>query len=327
MMDRENFWRIIEESRNEAGQQNAACLMALKHRLEGLTAFELEQFQRYFDAYHALAYKAGLWEAASVIQNGCGDDDFTDFRSWLISQGKDTYSAALLSPDSLADRELPGDCELELFAYMPSWVYEQRYGQAFPCSEPGLCAQELEELRKEIPFAPGIEQKHNGFEVCTFIPNLVRKYCGEAVNFYLTGWRCLDEPLDDLTPETAQEPPVPPGKWFTEKISAILVEYNSTAMEKFLQYARELDIDGCEKEQDFFSKFCRELETAKQEYGLEIAQQIFNTGEQFTFNYFEIPDAALGFSRGLPVEQVIQYSTDGFPEELPQSQNGMEMKL
>ena len=40
--------------------------------------------------------------AAYVIEDGCSDDCFRDFRAYLISLGPRAYAAALRNPDSLA---------------------------------------------------------------------------------------------------------------------------------------------------------------------------------------------------------------------------------
>jgi hypothetical protein len=48
------------------------------------------------------AYTWELWGAAYVIDDGCSDDCFRDFRAYLISLGHDPYEAALKDPDSLA---------------------------------------------------------------------------------------------------------------------------------------------------------------------------------------------------------------------------------
>jgi len=48
------------------------------------------------------AYSWDLWGAAMVIEDGCSDDCFRDFRGYLISLGPDAYKKALVNPDSLA---------------------------------------------------------------------------------------------------------------------------------------------------------------------------------------------------------------------------------
>jgi len=70
---------------------------------------------------------------------GCGDDTFTDFRSWVIAQGRATYERFLSDPDSIVDAGLEDEEELgaaELFAYTAGQVFKERVGQqiwdAFP---------------------------------------------------------------------------------------------------------------------------------------------------------------------------------------------------
>ena len=51
------------------------------------------------------AYRWPLWNAAYLIEGGCGDDGFMDFRDGLILLGRATFTRAVDDPDSLA--ELP----------------------------------------------------------------------------------------------------------------------------------------------------------------------------------------------------------------------------
>ena len=43
-----------------------------------------------------------MWGAAYVIEDGCSDDCFRDFRAYLISLGRGPYETALSEPDALA---------------------------------------------------------------------------------------------------------------------------------------------------------------------------------------------------------------------------------
>jgi len=49
-----------------------------------------------------------------VINGGCGDDTFSDFRASLISRGREAFERALADPESLADEEFDED----------AWFYE-----------------------------------------------------------------------------------------------------------------------------------------------------------------------------------------------------------
>lgn len=48
-----------------------------------------------------LAHTSDLWAAAFVINGGCSDDAFMDFKHWLVSIGKSGYYNALKNPDGL----------------------------------------------------------------------------------------------------------------------------------------------------------------------------------------------------------------------------------
>lgn len=55
------------------------------------------------------------------------DDGFIDFRSWLISQGRDVYLAALKDPESLAEVDTDGQSlNFEQYAYAAGEAYAQR---------------------------------------------------------------------------------------------------------------------------------------------------------------------------------------------------------
>jgi hypothetical protein len=77
-------------------------------------------WSHHLDCLHR-SYDARLWLAAVTLINGCGDDTFTDFRDWLIAQGKARFEAALKDPDSLADLErerFDGDHGYPLLFYL-----------------------------------------------------------------------------------------------------------------------------------------------------------------------------------------------------------------
>lgn len=97
-MDLEAFWTLIE-SITSHDNRAAAMIEALSAR----SADDIIAYQRHFDDLHAGAYHWDVWGAAYIIQGGCSDDGFTDFRYGLISRGRAKYESALANPDSLAD--------------------------------------------------------------------------------------------------------------------------------------------------------------------------------------------------------------------------------
>ena len=55
------------------------------------------------------------------------DDGFMDFRSWLISQGRDVYMSALKAPESLVSVDTDGqELNFEDYAYVPYRAYAER---------------------------------------------------------------------------------------------------------------------------------------------------------------------------------------------------------
>ena len=127
-MDITQFWAIIAAVHSVSGADLDARVDNLASRLEELPPVEIASFETHFNTLHRQAYRWDLWGAAYVINGGCSDDGFTDFRSWLISEGRKTYEAALQSPDSLADLAPIDDASLEEFAYVASQVYEHKTG-------------------------------------------------------------------------------------------------------------------------------------------------------------------------------------------------------
>ncbi len=77
----------------------------LRLALAKLSPQAATEFSRLFDAAMDRAYTEALWGAAYLIQGGCGDDSFADFRVSLISRGRDDYERAVAAPDALADQD------------------------------------------------------------------------------------------------------------------------------------------------------------------------------------------------------------------------------
>lgn len=133
-MNVEQFWQLVAESRSDFDlgrrdgnmQRQAERLVKL---LSALPDREVMEFQRIFAEQFHRAYRWDLWGAAYVIEGGCSDDGFTDFRYWLISMGRDIFEAALADPDSLASVAAGSgieDCAFEEFGYLAAEVLEGR---------------------------------------------------------------------------------------------------------------------------------------------------------------------------------------------------------
>lgn len=139
-MDTVRFWAIIGASRSGFDPQRLdgnmdAQLQQLESLLDALPAEEIAQFESEFEQRMADAYRWDLWGAAYVIQGGCSDDGFIDFRSWLISMGREVYEAALRDPETLvdvADASGVEETSFEDFQYAARQIYESKTGHELP---------------------------------------------------------------------------------------------------------------------------------------------------------------------------------------------------
>jgi Protein of unknown function (DUF4240) len=96
------FWRLMTETRRAAGNDTDRQSELLKERLTHLPGPSIVKFARIRHSFDKRAYTWDLWGAAYVIEDGCSDDCFRDFRGYVISLGRGPYEAALRNPDSLA---------------------------------------------------------------------------------------------------------------------------------------------------------------------------------------------------------------------------------
>ena len=81
-----------------------------------------------------------MWAAGFIINSGCSDDGFTDFRGWLIAQGKAIYESALDDPETLVDVASviateygpQGLADLEAMNYVAKYAYRKKVGSEMP---------------------------------------------------------------------------------------------------------------------------------------------------------------------------------------------------
>lgn len=139
-VDDAKFWKLNETSRAACkpasvnpDDQQEAILVAL---LSELPAKEIVAFDRIFRRLHAAAYTWDLWAAAYIIEGGCSDDGFTDFRSGLIGLGQRAYDDAVRDPGTLVSQPTRGvDFSNEALMYAASEAYESVAGDELPEGE------------------------------------------------------------------------------------------------------------------------------------------------------------------------------------------------
>jgi Protein of unknown function (DUF4240) len=100
------FWELIAASRKglrgDFDERIKKQLSTLEMLLLARSETDLIKFYHIFFKQMNDAYRAALWGAAYLINGGCSDDTFMDFRAALIMLGKESFDAAIENPDSLA---------------------------------------------------------------------------------------------------------------------------------------------------------------------------------------------------------------------------------
>ena len=116
MLDIDLYWQIIENSLSTADtleQQEENLILELSQ----LTAEDIIGFRLRTDFFMFQSYQSELWCAATIMNDGCSDDGFQYFRLWLISQGKQIFTDAMMDPDNLAKYFEEGFNEDDLYEF------------------------------------------------------------------------------------------------------------------------------------------------------------------------------------------------------------------
>ena len=176
-INKDTFWTLIAQAKEHCGQDLEAFTQWLIDRLVSMGPEQAQNFHDISNGYQHLAYKYGLWNAASIMCGSCSDDGFTDFRGWLIAQGRDVYLAALKDPDSLADVPAYGGCYYESLSYAGDHAYEKLTGRsAYDNFDRNSYEALKEELKKDIVYGEGIEYPYTWSETAVYLPKLCAKY-------------------------------------------------------------------------------------------------------------------------------------------------------
>ena len=93
-------------------------------------------------------------------------------------------------------------------------------------------------------------------------------------------------------------------------VKELLPDVTAQAMEKWTQYAQELEQDGTEKQSDLDDAAYLELQLIKEHQGKPTAGSLFNYGEQFVVNYCEVRGAAGKLTEGWTLEQIRDYTIE-----------------
>ena len=131
-MNRSEFWELIDKTRLASSGNSNKQAELLVAELSKLSEQEILDYQETLDDLQDEAYIADLWALGSILDGlGFSDDAFTDFRAWLIGQGKDVFEKALTNPESLVDYVEPGQkIVAEILLYVAYEAYELKTGKS-----------------------------------------------------------------------------------------------------------------------------------------------------------------------------------------------------
>ncbi len=98
----ETFWCLIDDTRRVADGEPEEHARVLTRRLARLAPAEILGFEERWRTYDVRAYRWDLWAAAYLLNGGCDEECFDDFRAYVIGLGREVYEQAVADADSLA---------------------------------------------------------------------------------------------------------------------------------------------------------------------------------------------------------------------------------
>jgi len=118
-----DFWNLIEQCKDAQRPE-----VVLEELLNGLSVKELMTFNHYFEWLENYASREDIWCAAYLLNGGCSDDGFSDFRRGLIAEGRSVYEQVIKNPDSLQAQWGKGYLSNESFGWVARRVFVRKMG-------------------------------------------------------------------------------------------------------------------------------------------------------------------------------------------------------
>jgi hypothetical protein len=123
-MTRDQFWELIDAARSVAMFDRARLPGALRDELAEMDEDELLAFIRHFQDLRIESFRQDLFAAAWIAGGGASDDDFSDFRDWLITLGREAFEDALHDPQRILDHAEPADLRDPFDADVATTIYD-----------------------------------------------------------------------------------------------------------------------------------------------------------------------------------------------------------
>ncbi len=121
VMNENEFWTIIEQSRSASVQHTF-----LVESLAKLSLDDIISFQIILKAKIAEACTPDMIEANFLIRGYISDDEFEEFRAWLVFNGRQRFTTAVTNVETIADWLSPEETD-NIDGAMPLFVAQEVY--------------------------------------------------------------------------------------------------------------------------------------------------------------------------------------------------------
>jgi hypothetical protein len=137
ILDQDAFWAMIEDARIRGRGDPNRMADALDYKLYDANDETIRSFQAQLVAASKRLYTWRHGEAAELICGGMDSDEFSAWRSWVISLGRATFDKVVANADDVADvQDLKGGCYM--WAERIGWVASEIWSERHPDNPGGL---------------------------------------------------------------------------------------------------------------------------------------------------------------------------------------------
>lgn len=189
-MNKDKFWELIDSVRETCKANIQDMSAELEKRLKEYSVKDVQKFCSIYNTYHQAMNTPGIISIAHLMNHEMlTDDGFTDFRNWLIAQGKDIFMKTMENPEILAEYDgqtIDGWYEFETFGYAGMKVVENKTGD-YKLAHEKLSTEESEKLLSEIKFGDYIDKDMTIEEMKDKFPEFTEKYMRENEEYDLEG--------------------------------------------------------------------------------------------------------------------------------------------
>ncbi|WP_433828861.1 DUF4240 domain-containing protein [Actinoplanes sp. CA-015351] len=141
-MRTDDFWAVVDRATAERPASPADVAERAVADLATHDPEEIVAWGRHLDKVLVASGKEDLWAAAYLINGGCTEEGFDNFRGWLVAHGRKAVAASVQSPDVLAGMpavraaaESGAVFEAEEVLTIAARAYEQATGKPLAADE------------------------------------------------------------------------------------------------------------------------------------------------------------------------------------------------